>query len=702
MGPGGAFVRELKNEGVAPLRPSSVALNEPAPPAGPCWAPPLAVKPGAARRLLHILSACVEFVSPTHETIDAVRTTDGQPPETHMTKLIDWIVNHLPWGTIVGLLRQLARRRQWVLILATCLLLGAVGFGYLYWIRSTRYEGVIRDALQRECMPTAQIYKGSEAFIVSSMPDNVEADLTKRALSAPFVDALRGIPSELANAQLDRMPTLTVAPGNGGIVLSDNEHDGFLFLPIQVLRPSFTEAERQLFVATTPEAVTQRAKLLTDTLSNDLELRRDIAFTAALAPTLHRLATTTVTTDTRDKPQQVYVITKNGLNRIINANAAGISAYQFPETTFFPSRPYFWPVFDEVTPRRARTLAEIAPPDGAQLGSYFTVSKPYMDLGGNGLVVTVARGILVDGYPRAVLCVDLPVHTSVTLTDLLRGRVASLGGYSMIVTCDVTGSTSQCLPTGTSNGKHEEDDPLTSHMHDTLQDRQVRQRRADILGNIIVLNSSSDSDTIEASLPLGVADAGKERFLLISMNLVRYRRLTTLVGVGAATCIGLMTLLLAYFGGMQAKQSQDYHAAFARVAQVMAESPTPYVRLDSDDFIRDFSGSFLELIGYEPDDADKLCTVKFRSLLADERNRDLYDNVEGRRRKSEEVEPYHLALKRTDGKVISVRIVSAAVPDSRGGEMPETFGLLLRPSEENLVPVDFVTAARLSLRRDVS
>jgi PAS domain S-box-containing protein len=551
-------------------------------------------------------------------------------------------------------------------------------------------------------MPTPQIYKGLEAFIVSAMPDKVEADLLKRPLSTPFVEALRGVPSEIAGAQLDRIPKLTVAPGNGGIVLTDDEHDGFLFLPIQVLRPSFTEAERRLFQSAAPDALTRRATLLTETLSKDPELRRDIAFTAALAPTLSHLATTTVTTDTRDKPQQVYVITKNGLNRIINANAAGISAYQFPETTFFPSRPYFWPVFDDINPRRARTLADIAPPDGGLLGSYFTVSKPYMDLGGNGLVVTIARGILVDGYPRAALCIDLPVHTTTTLADLLRERVASLDGYSMVVTCDVTG-TSQCMPSGTTNGKHEEDDPLVTHMHDTLQDRQIRQKRADILGNIIVLNSSSDNDIVEASLPLGVAEAGKERFLLISMNLVKYRRLTTLVGVSSATCIGLMTLLLAYFGGMQSKQSQDYQAAFARVAQVMTESPTPYLRVDSNDLIRDFSGSFLELVGFRPDEAQKLLSVRFRSLLADDKGRELYDKVGDRRRKNEDVEPYHLALKRTDGTVISVRIVSAAVPDSRGGHVPETFGLLLRPSEENLVPVDFVAAARLSLRRgDVS
>ena len=42
------------------------------------------------------------------------------------------------------------------------------------------------------------------------------------------------------------------------------------------------------------------------------------------------------------------------------------------------------------------------------------------------------------------------------------------------------------------------------------------------------------------------------------------------------------------------------------------------------------------------------------------------------------------------------------MPAPTGGEMPETFGLLLRQAEENLVPVDFVDAARRSLKDKAS
>lgn len=132
--------------------------------------------------------------------------------------------------------------------------------------------------------------------------------------------------------------------GIGGIVLTDDIANGYLFLPVPVLRRTPTQAQREILNNRSPAVLATRRALIADLLDADPELRRDIAFTAALAPILARLATTTVTTDTADMPEQVYVTTKNGINRIMSANLAGNSGHQFPESTFFPSRPYFWPV----------------------------------------------------------------------------------------------------------------------------------------------------------------------------------------------------------------------------------------------------------------------------------------------------------------------------------------------------------------------
>jgi PAS domain S-box-containing protein len=186
------------------------------------------------------------------------------------------------------------------------------------------------------------------------------------------------------------------------------------------------------------------------------------------------------------------------------------------------------------------------------------------------------------------------------------------------------------------------------------------------------------------------------------MNPVRFKRMTTLFAIAAATCIGIATLLLAYSVGVESKRSQDYRAAFAEVAKVMTESPTPYVRLDSNDAIRDFSGSFLQLMGRSENDVKSMSGTKFRSLLANDESRKTYDDVENRRRTGDKVDPYHVRLRRADNESIQVKIVSAPIPDVKGGELPETFGLLLTQPEENTINRALVEAAKRSVTEQVT
>lgn len=235
-------------------------------------------------------------------------------------------------------------------------------------------------------------------------------------------------------------------------------------------------------------------------------------------------------------------------------------------------------------------------------------------------------------------------------------------------------------------------------MEATLKDRFVRQRRAEVLGNIIVMSSDSATARIQASAPLGSVGNSEEQFLLLSLDLVSFRRLTSTIGLAAATSFGLMKLLLAYFWGLQVQESREYREAFERVAEVMAESPTPYVRLTADDRFHDFSGSFLQLLGLGADEAKVLPDRTFGSFLADDKSREIYESVENLRREHKDVSPYHLTLRRVDGRTVTVRIVSAEVPDVEGGPLPKTFGILIRATDENVVPIDLVNASRLHVR----
>ncbi|MDQ3280886.1 MAG: PAS domain-containing protein [Acidobacteriota bacterium] len=617
-------------------------------------------------------------------------------------------ITGLPWQQLLQFAGDFLRGRiKWALITCVLLIGAAVALGYWYYERARRFEDVVQDTLTAELVPTPQYYKGLESFLVSSLHGAPDKALGTEQFNARFADALRTLATDLEpvkaaveKAKQDAKPLavpevqLRVFTGNGGTVLTDNDEseadrNSFVFVPIQVLRPTLTEAEvRRL---RTPAATATIQAALDD------DLRRDIAFTAAFVPAMQMLAKQGVT-KTGPAPEQVYVITKNGVNRIVSANAANASAYQFPETTFFPSRPYFWPVFDAKDPRRARATTDIAPSDTSTIGSHFVISRPYMDLGGSGFVITLSRGILIDGLPRAVLCIDVPVEGKEAFIDLIRRRVRELDGYTMTVACDVNSVNPQCsADRPTRSDRNEPDDPLLLHMQSMLNDRQMRERRADIFGNILKFELSSGSSGIEASVPLGNIGPNRERFLLLSFDLLKYRQKTTFIGLFACTAIGLTTLLLAYLWGTQVRQHSDYRDAFERVADVMAESPTPYLRLTSDDIIADFSGSFLDLLGYQAKDAETLKHIAFESLI-DEASQEAYRRVQEARRAREYVEPYRLTLRRANGDTISVRVVSADIPSGDPRLLPETFGILVAVEEGKVVPFDLVSAARRAAR----
>jgi PAS domain S-box-containing protein len=165
--------------------------------------------------------------------------------------------------------------------------------------------------------------------------------------------------------------------------------------------------------------------------------------------------------------------------------------------------------------------------------------------------------------------------------------------------------------------------------------------------------------------------------LLVDVDLKAYYRKTRLFLLGAVACAALTFFLLAYLWGSNVVRRRDFATALEGVAAVMSNSPTPYLRLDSEDRIRDVSESTCTLLGY---DADELKKKTFRSLC-DPQSLGEYERVEDDRRKGEPVKPYPLTLRKKNNETVSVEVHSAAVPKMEGKGLPETFGILIeRPA----------------------
>jgi len=169
------------------------------------------------------------------------------------------------------------------------------------------------------------------------------------------------------------------------------------------------------------------------------------------------------------------------------------------------------------------------------------------------------------------------------------------------------------------------------------------------------------------------------KLLLVDVNLNTYREVTSLYAFGAATCFGLMTVLLAYMLGASVMRRGEFEAALERIADVMCFSPTPYLRLDANDMIRDASASFCTLLGFAPtkENMNAIRQTSLRSYCADAVSEAEYDRVADRRRLSLPVDPYILELRRKDKSTIRVRVHSAALPATETSTMPVTFGILV-------------------------
>jgi PAS domain-containing protein len=178
------------------------------------------------------------------------------------------------------------------------------------------------------------------------------------------------------------------------------------------------------------------------------------------------------------------------------------------------------------------------------------------------------------------------------------------------------------------------------------------------------------------------------QLLLLDIDLNAYRDRTSLIAFCAATCFGVMTVLLAYMWGSNVMQRRELTVALEAVAEVMTCSPAPYLRLDSQDRIKDVSASFCALVGTAPT-SENVAAVKlttFRSYCADALSQAEYDRVESKRRKGLSVEPYTLELRKKDQSTVRVRVHSAALPTEQAG-LPETFGILVEQSSTPIVAV---------------
>ena len=214
------------------------------------------------------------------------------------------------------------------------------------------------------------------------------------------------------------------------------------------------------------------------------------------------------------------------------------------------------------------------------------------------------------------------------------------------------------------------------------------RERAKVTGNIRVINENSNGSELHFSVPIAEAGFGVNQqsttLLLVSLDVIKYKRFTSFIAAAASLSLGLVVLLLTYFWARTIRSKKEYEESFEQVGRVMFKSPTPYVRLRADDFIHDCSLSFCEKLGYPPtaESVRLLKQQRFQDLIDDDEHQKAYHDVQELRKSKRPVKPYPLRMRRRDDSTIDVVVRSAAVPSRESG-MPETFGILLDVKEDH-------------------
>lgn len=579
------------------------------------------------------------------------------------------------------------------LIILIILILVVVFFGQQYWKLDSKYQRIVNNTLLINTEPTPQRFKGMEAFILSYIKPDLDSVIKRRRLADESYKIFKSLRDSVRSftgaptASKYTSPFLQVVSSRNFNVLTDNNKEGFLFLPINLIGKNFSEDELESFA----QADAIPASLVEQVDKNE-NLKLDIAFTKKVAAPLQNFALNQILDSTVQgvnvAPSQVYIIAKSGINRIFSRTftesdkARSYYGKQFGSTTFFPNRPYYLAAFEgKFYPKDS-----LVPKENSTVGEYFYVSKPYMDLAGNGFVITLSRAIMIDGEFKGALCFDLPLGNT-TIHSVLEKISADID-----LTGNITSVRAKVNESGTFDILPLEDKSKVqnSGLVEEFTNKVLHLRPNELStfkGNINIFSNVKEAGVLKVSLPIGnINNPNEVEFLLFEIDLNRVKSRTFTMGFWFVLALVLVVFFLTYLYGSTIKRFEEYESAFNRVDRVMYKSPIPYCRLGSDDKIKDANPAFCKIMGYNPhlfEELQQLKGTKFISLCADEASADKYLNIEERRKNGLPVQPYVLKFKSKTGKIRNLIVVSDQFPFSLQGKLPETFGLLLDPSDKN-------------------
>jgi hypothetical protein len=412
---------------------------------------------------------------------------------------------------------------------------------------------------------------------------------------------------------------------------------------------------------------------LEEVLKHNPEILADLHIASELGPLMKNMDSAS---GELLKIVQVYFITQSGVFILCAPSVKDHSRYygnEFKPYAKHEDRSYFWEAVDPKS-----TTPKTAPFD--------YVSKPYIDLGGNGIVVTFSKKFDLPDRRVGVFCVDaqLPDYVTNEIKNYLKSLGATVSDFHWSNANGIEPAVGEPFPKEFSwfekeVKKSEEAQSIVLGTITTEPGKTTSGQSLDEAGNVVRFTVPVESVELENGNK-------RTRLLCVEFNFDSIREKMTrnllFFTAGIVLVVAVTWSLLRDYTVLKREMSN----VLEKMSNVMRDASTPFAWLNEKNEFNKVNNSILSVLGYENIEALKRDSPTFRGFITAS-TQPIYDEVLSKSRDGQETGEYEIDMLTKTGKVLHVRAHGERIPYPtlwRRG-LPHRFGILVEVTEAKAI-----------------
>jgi PAS domain-containing protein len=563
---------------------------------------------------------------------------------------------------LIQLLQRVLRKLSPILqvLLALISLTVAIVYGIKLRDRLINSQESMANTLQARLEPTLHPHQEVSAFVLSGLEvtpsDNKDYSEALTSLFNRIVTRINETIEDPKFSDVNKVfeffkPEVTgSAPSWYQMVTSTKDQNGFLLIPGNSFRNRV------------PENAQLTQENLKDFLKSNRDVISDLTVISNIAPLLKELDGMPV----QSLPiVQQYLISESGVVFIREAMVEDNIGYytgQFSPATLFMDRPYF----------------REAVRNPLKYGPFNYRSEPYIDSGGNGVVLTYSRKVDLANHRMGIICVDVKVPGAVdVITKRLTELGADVGEFYWVTDKGIEGKL-----------------PGDFGWVEAQLYGQDKKQQSKFLGAIAVESdyastqkTKDSSGLIKLTIPIeSVAldkGARKTKLLWARINFNRNRQALTHDLIWLSAGIILLVVVSSNIFHDYTVLRREMSSVLKKMSKVMYEASTPFAWLNEKNEFLKVNKSFLKLLGYSNEEDLKSHSPTFRGLIT-AATQPTYDAILLQSAAGSETGKYEIDMVTKKGGILHVVVHGERIPYPTfwRRRLPHRFGVFLEWSKK--------------------